>query len=92
MMRHGDYFTEPESFLPSRFLNPTHKQTFLPFLAGPDMCIGNKFAMLEMQLIVAVIVSKYSLELTADADFSGSQGLTYHMKPPLYLKLTHADS
>ena len=86
-MRHSDYFKNPELFIPSRFLDDTYHHRFLPFLSGPEMCIGNKFAMLEMKLIVSVILSHCSLELSEKPEFfTGSQGLTYHMKTPLYLR------
>ena len=86
MMRHPDYFEEPTVFKPTRFLTDAHRHHFLPFLAGPDMCIGHKFAMLEMKIILAALLQKMKFELTPQAIFKGSQGLTYHMSPPLFLK------
>lgn len=93
-MRHRDYFPHGDSFIPSRFLDDAHNRTFLPFLSGPDMCIGNRFAMLEMKLIISVMLENCEFELTSDANFRGSQGLTYHMEPPLYLvanKISHGE-
>lgn len=57
----------PESFDPSRFVKSAkdarHKHAYLPFGAGPRTCIGNAFAMMEMQIALAMIVQRYRLEL-----------------------------
>lgn len=84
-MRNEKYYQEPDIFYPDRFLTEVHRHDFLPFLAGPDMCIGNKFAMLEMKVIVAVLLQNMRFSLTKDAKFTGLTGLTYHLTPPLYV-------
>ena len=52
-----DLYPDPERFDPERFSSEREKllpkQAFLPFSAGPRVCIGNHFAMMEAQLIVA---------------------------------------
>ena len=86
MMRHPDYFEDPNTFKPERFLTDSHRHHFLPFLSGPDMCIGHKFAMLEMKIIIATLLEKMKFQLPAGTTFRGTQGLTYHMSPSLFLK------
>lgn len=61
------YWPNPSVFDPDRF-SPDNKKkhipfTYLPFGGGPRLCIGNNFAMMEMQLILASMVRKYQLEL-----------------------------
>jgi len=61
---HPDFWTEPERFDPSRFLsNESRRFSFMPFGAGERVCIGNHFAMLESQLLLAMIIQAYDIEL-----------------------------
>jgi cytochrome P450 len=70
--RHPRFWPEPERFDPDRFLaeriQERPKHAYLPFGAGPRVCIGNAFAMMEAQIILAMIARRY--ELTAAPDFS----------------------
>ncbi|MEZ4885658.1 MAG: cytochrome P450 [Chitinophagales bacterium] len=61
------YYPDPEKFDPERFTpekvkaRPSHH--YMPFGAGPRFCIGNHFAMMEMQLILAAMVQNFDFEL-----------------------------
>jgi cytochrome P450 len=59
-----DFYPEPDRFVPQRWrtIEPA-PYTYLPFLAGPRMCLGAAFATLEMKLVVAMIVQRYRLAL-----------------------------
>ncbi|PHR97518.1 MAG: cytochrome P450 [Leeuwenhoekiella sp.] len=62
--RHPDFWENPEEFKPSRFEDERllkYSPYFLPFGAGPRMCIGNNFAMYEMILAVTQLVTKYKI-------------------------------
>jgi cytochrome P450 len=70
LMHHdARYFEQPERFWPERFSKErAHlipKYAFLPFGAGPRTCIGNAFAMMEMQLIVTVVLQAYEVRLAS---------------------------
>ena len=58
---------DPERFNPDRFSleNSANRPKFayLPFGAGPRQCIGNQFALIEAQLIVATLAQQYRLRL-----------------------------
>uniref|UniRef100_A0A1B0FQM9 Uncharacterized protein n=1 Tax=Glossina morsitans morsitans TaxID=37546 RepID=A0A1B0FQM9_GLOMM len=63
--RDPKYFSNPDDFLPERFLleNTTkmHPFAFVPFSAGPRNCVGQKFAMLEMKMIVGKVLRDYEI-------------------------------
>ncbi len=67
MHRSPDLWDNPEAFIPERFeaekMKTYHKNQFMPFGAGPRMCIGNHFAMMEMQLILATIIKRFDFTL-----------------------------
>ncbi len=66
MQRRARYFPDPERFHPDRFLPENEKdltkQAFLPFGAGPRICIGNHFALLEGHLALAAITQRVRLD------------------------------
>lgn len=56
------WWPEPDRFDPDRFEGNTALRpgTFLPFLLGPHTCIGMRFALLELPLVLAELVSAFS--------------------------------
>ena len=58
--RHPEYWEEPEKFDPDRF-SETKTSHYFPFGAGPRKCIGNNFAMYEMVLTIAELVSGFEI-------------------------------
>jgi cytochrome P450 len=91
--RHPDFWDDPETFDPDRFLPEREearpRYAYFPFLGGPRQCIGNVFAMTEMMLIVAMIVARYDLDLLEghpvvhEDTFSLRQryGMRLHLRP-----------
>lgn len=68
--RRSDTFPDPERFDPDRF-SPEKRKTmdryaFLPFGAGPHICIGQQFAMMEVQIILAQLLRRYAFTRPAD--------------------------
>ena len=59
-----EFWTEPFKFDPYRFLEPsgTAKQIF-SFSVGPRLCIGHKFAIMELTVAVAMITQKLQWRL-----------------------------
>lgn len=69
MHRHPDFWKHPETFDPQRFMHQASPQpfTYLPFSAGPRVCIGERFAMMETLLILSEILENYRLIEPANA-------------------------
>jgi cytochrome P450 len=65
--RREEYFPDPERFDPERFIPEREKQlpryAFVPFGAGPRICIGLYFAMMEGHLLLAAIAQRVSFSL-----------------------------
>nr|WP_322712405.1 cytochrome P450 [Nostoc sp. ChiSLP03a]MDZ8213669.1 cytochrome P450 [Nostoc sp. ChiSLP03a] len=61
-----DLYPNPKEFQPERFLKKQFSPyEFLPFGGGSRVCIGANFALFEMKLILATILSHYQLELVS---------------------------
>jgi cytochrome P450 len=65
--RHPTYWENPEGFDPERFAPERSRErppyAYFPFGGGPRMCIGNNFALMEGQLILATIAQRFRLDL-----------------------------
>jgi len=65
--RRPDYFPDPDHFDPERFAPERERQlpryAFLPFGAGPRICIGNHFALMEGHLLLATLAQRVVFEL-----------------------------
>jgi len=59
------YWERPEQFDPDRFApgNEIDKFHYYPFATGPRNCIGHKFAMQEMVLVLATFVQRFRLKV-----------------------------
>lgn len=71
-MHHSpELFADPERFDPTRFAPEAEKaipkNAFLPFGAGPRVCIGNHFALMEGHLALATLAQRVRLELPPNA-------------------------
>ena len=65
--RSEKFWDEPAKFKPERFApeirNSIDRFVYFPFGGGPRVCIGNNFAMLEMQLILITLYRRFRFNL-----------------------------
>ncbi|XP_073811910.1 cytochrome P450 6a22-like [Musca autumnalis] len=64
--RNPDYYTQPERFIPERFATSSNEDilakqlpTFMPFGAGPRICIGERFAKMVLILSLAMLLTRF---------------------------------
>ena len=78
--RHELYWDRPRHFMPERFLpenrEKIHRFQYLPFGAGPRVCIGATFALQEAVIALAVLMKRYRFDVTKNTNPWPVQRLT----------------
>lgn len=68
--RHPEFWEQPEVFDPQRFtperVAARPHYAHFPFGGGPRLCIGNNFALMEAQLVLATVARRYRLRMVPD--------------------------
>jgi len=64
--RHVRLWNDPDAFDPSRFLGdapPAHRFAYMPFGAGPRVCVGAQLALTEACLVLAKMIQRFDVAL-----------------------------
>ena len=86
VQRHKKLWKNPDSFMPERFMPDAEKPkkfTYLPFSAGPRVCIAKSFGITESVLAIAIIAQRFRLTLPPNADVKHECRLTLRPKGKL---------
>ena len=90
--RHPDFWQAPEAFRPERFtdeaIKARHKFVHIPFSAGPRRCIGDYFAMMELQMHLAMVAKQISLELISPQTLALAPDVNLRSKQPFEMRLS----
>ncbi len=90
--RHERLWERPDAFDPDRFATPNGKQcmreAFIPFSAGPRVCTGAGFAMVEGPLLLALLAGAFRLERVAGDDPVPVAYLTVRARDGIRLRMT----
>jgi cytochrome P450 len=89
--RHPSLWEDPERFDPERFTparsTGRHRYAYLPFGAGPRICIGGHLALMEMQVVLALVAPRYRLRLGSDHPVSPQGLITTRPSEPIMMRL-----
>jgi cytochrome P450 len=87
---HRDLWDDPETFSPGRFapdaVKARHRYSYLPFGAGPRICIGMGFALLEATAILATLLPQARLQ--SPPDFKPTPKVRVTMRPAEGMTMT----
>jgi cytochrome P450 len=90
--RNPRWWPEPERFDPDRFseerVKEMHPCAFIPFGVGGMRCVGMEFAYAEMRLILARLLSRFSLEPASaePMEYAALAGTWIHPKHAVLLR------
>jgi cytochrome P450 len=91
MHRHRTHWRNPELFDPTRFLPgavPPERFTYLPFGAGPRICVGAQFALTEGVLVLARLMQSFRIEVVGDRGMKPIGRVTTQPDRPVSFILT----
>ncbi len=89
--RNEQYWENPEAFIPERFLPENSKNrvknTYLPFGGGPRMCIGNNFALMEIQVVLTMLLQRFRVEPVPGKEAEPEALITLRPKKGVWMKI-----
>jgi cytochrome P450 len=91
MHRHHAHWHDPERFDPARFLPgavPPERFTYLPFGAGPRICVGAQFALTEGVLVLARLMQSFRIDVVGDRGMKPIGRVTTQPDRPVSFILT----
>ena len=90
--RHALYWEKPRAFMPERFLpqnrEKLHRFQYLPFGAGPRICIGATFALQEAVIALGVLMKRFRFDVTPETNPWPVQRLTTQPRGGLPMRVS----
>jgi cytochrome P450 len=83
------FYDAPDEFKPDRWTDAFEDElpTYAYFPFGARHCIGMRFAMIEMKLIVAVLAQQFTFDLLSDPDPEISAGAAHRPKEDVRVRV-----
>ncbi|MDP3276923.1 MAG: cytochrome P450 [Deltaproteobacteria bacterium] len=93
--RHPGFWEHPERFDPARWRKENeskqHAYAYHPFAAGPRICIGNNFSLLESHLLLAMLAQRFVPKLRTGYVPQWEMQGTLHLGNGLPMTITARD-
>ncbi len=86
IQRHKKFWKNPDHFIPERFMPGAEKPvkfTYIPFSAGPRVCIGKNFGITESVLAISILAQRFRLSLAPETTVTHECRLTLRPKGSL---------
>ena len=94
--RHPQFWQDPLEFRPERFLPENkaslNRSAYIPFLTGPHMCIGNHFALIEGQLLLAMMIQNCNVTESPKQSDEGKMTITMRPRYGIPVRITARNS
>ncbi|XP_050523282.1 cytochrome P450 4C1-like isoform X1 [Daktulosphaira vitifoliae] len=94
------YYKDPEKFNPDNFSPDEclsrHPNSFMPFGLGPRNCVGKRFAMIQMKVIISTLIRNYhfhfSEKYSKPEDFKATYSITQTFDEGCYVKFKQREN
>ena len=87
--RHPALWRDPDRFDPDRFLPDESaarpRFAYFPFGGGPRLCIGNEFALMEAQILLALIAQRYRVDVAPGHTVQHEIRVTLRPRQPMLM-------
>lgn len=90
MGRCAEFFPDPASFKPERWARDSEPKingsTFIPFMTGARSCLGKRYAMVMMKLVLAHLLRNFHFDAVGECQEKARIifTITLHTRDPYY--------
>ncbi|MBL9106425.1 MAG: cytochrome P450 [Myxococcales bacterium] len=89
--RHPDFWERPDELFPEHFtperVKARHHHAYLPFSAGPRSCLGRRFAIYEVLLLLGLILRRFRVEVLPEQRVGMRVGATCQPDRPILARV-----
>ena len=86
--RDSRWWDDSETYRPERFTDTQSDRpeyAYFPFGGGPRHCITIRFALMEMKIVIAMLLSRYELAFAGQPEFTVEAASNLRLKAPLHV-------
>jgi enediyne biosynthesis protein E7 len=91
--RHPGFWADPDEFRPERFAGAAttaHRYAYIPFGAGPRVCVGSHLGMMEATLTAAMVAREFRFSPAGRTDPRPEAMLSLRVRDGLLVKVARA--